>query len=247
MSTVTLIHRGIGLWAEHNDRWELLFPETQQFNALTGGNLNRHDPMLIVREDSRTATTRPFYDLRDHWLDLAAISASPAGAGIESSFLVETMNPDSTSAARTHTGSRWHPTVLASVALTAGVLSPAELPLVGPWNCNGVTDLVLAHSVAWTALRKNGTLSLHSRFGGPSTDIDLADGDVVISIENLAPDDRIAPATDSSSVTDEDFAANYLLTHTIPGGRGVPTQPGGLRMMFVRPGRPCSGTFVTKP
>jgi len=225
MGLISLTLRGLGMWVDRTDHWEILFPaaELRKRSFDNGSNemLPRHDPILRIRnKDGEVTHVR---DLRDRILDLTELADHEATATFKKNWMIKLKLPHD-APARSHDAIATAKEVLGGVKLPGGDLNAEEL--VDNVTYDG-TPFSLACRLRWTTIHKAGMVKIRLRDGSEVESIRVPSAGIKLEIESLSVADAQDPGTKGTKrVSDEDFAAHYVLSaKTHEALRKVPTLP----------------------
>lgn len=218
MSVMTVFHQGLGVWMNRKSHWELMFPIAEHAKSPDGKWIAPHDPSLYI-DGAYTDDGKPVYwDLRNWRVDLRKATQSLPRSTVKQPFLVGLIAEKGSPVTRKDPFVECPEEVNGVLQLTPGMLSPGAYPLVGPASCGADLDLLLTYREAWSAPLASDTVSISRtlRDGSQQESITLKgdparNGTITLVIQVLSLADRMGQKP-TESRSDDDFAANYLLT-----------------------------------
>lgn len=219
MSVMTVFHQGLGVWMNRGSHWELMFPVAEHAKTPEGRWIAPHDPSLYI-DGAYTEDGKPVYwDLRNWSLDLRKATHAQPKSTVAQSFLIGLRPEAGSPVTRKAPFVECPEAVNGVVQFTPGMLSPGAYPLVGPACCGTEMDMLLTYREAWSAPLVSDTVSISRtlRDGSEQESITLRgdatrNGAITLVIQVLSLADRMGQKP-TESRSDDDFAANYLLTH----------------------------------
>ena len=218
MSVMTVFHQGLGVWWDRGTHWELMFPVAEHAKSPDGKWIAPHDPSLYI-DGAYTEDGQPVYwDLRNWSLDLRKATHAQPKSSVAQPFLIG-LRPEAGSPVTREAPFVECPEVVNGVVqLMPGMLTPGAFPLVGPAKCGTDKDLLLTYREAWSAPLVGDTVSISRtlRDGSQQESLTLRgdeshNGAITLVIQVLSLADRMGQKPRVSR-SDDDFAANYLLT-----------------------------------
>lgn len=218
MSVMTVFHQGLGVWVDRGSWWELMFPVAEHAKSPDGRWIAPHDPSLYI-DGAYTESGKPVYwDLRNWKLDLRKATRPQPKCTVAQPFLVGLRAEEGAPVTRKNPFVECPDAVNGLVQLTSGMLAPGAFPLVGPAACGSELDLLLTYREAWSAPLTDEVVSISRtlRDGSEQESITLRgdaakNGAITLVIQVLSLADRMGQRP-TESRSDDDFAANYLLT-----------------------------------
>lgn len=262
MSTITVVHRGLGLWIDRADHWEVLFPvaENELCQDDDATRLEPHEPYLFVPRVNRPPDTKRKYKLKDHCLDLREAAVKVPNGSVRMPFMIG-LTAEPGTPARDLDAFWKHPAKVAgAMLLPRGVLTGTKH--VGHVEFNGVSGRLIASAIHWTAglAAENPVVKLTNRATNSSFTFalrgdPLRQGRIKLRIRNLSQRDVENPLQGRLQYDDEDFAGHYALTRPVRKRRPVPnvTQPilAGVAPSTVKivisDQHLCSGAYLCDP